>query len=100
MGSNLDFGHLFRWEHPMLFFWFVLLTNLRNPSGVLFSQDRIRPDRGRVGLRLRAIHDTAIVPGSFFEQPQHFRIGFGGDSNVLAKGLANIRKVLNENLSE
>lgn len=53
-----------------------------------------------LAMRLRANHDTAIVPGSFFEQPQHFRIGFGGDSNVLAKGLANIRKVLNENLSE
>jgi aspartate/methionine/tyrosine aminotransferase len=53
-----------------------------------------------LALRLRANHDTAIVPGSFFEKPQHFRIGFGGDSNALAKGLANIREVLNENLSE
>lgn len=51
-------------------------------------------------LRLRANYDTAIVPGSFFEKPQHFRMGFGGDSNVLAKGLANIREVLNENVSK
>lgn len=50
-----------------------------------------------LAARLRANHDTAIVPGSFFEQPQHFRLGFGGDSSTLADGLANIRKALREN---
>lgn len=49
--------------------------------------------------RLRDDHDTAVVPGRFFEQPQHFRIGFGDDSNTLTKGLANIRKVLRESYS-
>ncbi|UCE40956.1 MAG: pyridoxal phosphate-dependent aminotransferase [Candidatus Aminicenantes bacterium] len=50
--------------------------------------------------KLRTDHDTAIVPGSFFERPQHFRIGFGGDSDNLVKGLAHIREVLSENASE
>jgi aspartate/methionine/tyrosine aminotransferase len=49
-----------------------------------------------LAARLRADHDTAIVPGSFFEQPQHFRLGFGGDSSTLADGLENIRKALKE----
>ena len=49
--------------------------------------------------RLRVDHDTAIVPGSFFGQPQHFRLGFGGDSSTLAEGLANIRKALRESPS-
>ena len=49
---------------------------------------------------LRTDHETAIVPGSFFEQPQHFRLGFGGDSKTLAEGLANIQKVLSESLPE
>jgi aspartate/methionine/tyrosine aminotransferase len=49
---------------------------------------------------LRTDHDTAIVPGSFFEQPQHFRLGFGGNSKTLAEGLANIRKVLRESPSD
>jgi aspartate/methionine/tyrosine aminotransferase len=53
-----------------------------------------------LALILRSDHDTAIVPGSFFEQPQHFRLGFGGDSKTLAEGLANIRKVLSERPSE
>jgi aspartate/methionine/tyrosine aminotransferase len=45
---------------------------------------------------LRSKHDTAVVPGSFFEQPQHFRLGFGVSPDTLAAGLENIRKVLRE----
>lgn len=41
-------------------------------------------------------YDTAVVPGSFFEQPQHFRLAFGGDTDVLAAGLENIGKALRE----
>jgi aspartate/methionine/tyrosine aminotransferase len=48
---------------------------------------------------LREDHDTAIVPGSFFEQPRHFRLGFGGDSLILAEGLANLRNVLKKDPS-
>ncbi len=48
---------------------------------------------------LKADYDTAIVPGSFFERPKHFRLGFGGDSKILAEGLANIRKALSESPS-
>jgi aspartate/methionine/tyrosine aminotransferase len=43
---------------------------------------------------LRSKHDTAIVPGSFFGQPQHFRLGFGVSPNTVEAGLNNIRKVL------
>ena len=49
---------------------------------------------------LRADHDTAVVPGSFFERPQHFRLGFGGDSKILAEGLSNIQKALSESPPE
>jgi aspartate/methionine/tyrosine aminotransferase len=45
---------------------------------------------------LREDHDTAIVPGSFFECSRHFRLGYGGDPEVLAAGLTNIQKVLCE----
>ncbi len=43
---------------------------------------------------LRRNYDTAVVPGKFFEQSQHFRLAFGGDTDVLATGLENIGKVL------
>lgn len=41
-------------------------------------------------------HDTSVVPGSFFEDPQHFRIGFGVRPDTLARGLENIKKVLKD----
>ena len=53
-----------------------------------------------LALRLRTDYDTAVVPGRFFEQPQHFRIGFGGDSDILADGLENIRSALRDSRSE
>ncbi len=43
---------------------------------------------------LRSQHDTSIVPGSFFGQPQHFRLGFGVSPNTVEAGLYNIRKAL------
>ncbi len=45
---------------------------------------------------LREKYDTGIVPGSFFEEPQHFRLGFGADPEILAAGLDNIKKALKE----
>lgn len=40
--------------------------------------------------------DTAVVPGRFFEDPRHFRLGFGVPAEVLARGVANIKKALAE----
>ena len=45
---------------------------------------------------LQESYGTAVVPGSFFEQPRHFRLGFGGDTQVLEAGLRNIRKALRD----
>jgi len=41
-------------------------------------------------------YDTAIVPGRFFESPQHFRIGLGMDPTIFAEGLARLGNALNE----
>ncbi|MFC2156927.1 pyridoxal phosphate-dependent aminotransferase [Acidobacteriota bacterium] len=43
---------------------------------------------------LRRDYDTAVVPGRFFEAPQHFRLGFGVPPDILDAGLENIRKAL------
>jgi aspartate/methionine/tyrosine aminotransferase len=40
--------------------------------------------------RLRSEFETSVVPGEYFEMPQHFRIGIGGDPDITAKGLANL----------
>jgi aspartate/methionine/tyrosine aminotransferase len=41
-------------------------------------------------------YDTAVVPGSFFEMPSHFRIGIGCETEVLAEGLSRLAAALDE----
>ena len=45
---------------------------------------------------LREKYETTVVPGSFFEMPQHFRIGIGGDTESLRAGLARLSAALDE----
>ena len=45
---------------------------------------------------LREKYETSVVPGSFFEMPQHFRIGIGCDSATLTAGLERLGAALDE----
>jgi aspartate/methionine/tyrosine aminotransferase len=53
-------------------------------------------DTTRFADRLIAAHGTAVVPGRFFEAPEHFRLGFGGPTNAVREGLKRIGLVLDE----
>ncbi|MGB9475651.1 MAG: aminotransferase class I/II-fold pyridoxal phosphate-dependent enzyme, partial [Candidatus Udaeobacter sp.] len=44
--------------------------------------------------RLRTKFDTSVVPGHFFEMPDHFRIGMGVNTEMFAEGLARISQAL------
>jgi histidinol-phosphate/aromatic aminotransferase/cobyric acid decarboxylase-like protein len=43
---------------------------------------------------LRNLHNPSGVRRRFFEEPRHFRLGFGGSAGVLAEGLGNISRAL------
>jgi aspartate/methionine/tyrosine aminotransferase len=43
---------------------------------------------------LRQKYETSIVPGRFFEMPQHFRIGLGGDPTMTREALGRLRQGL------
>ena len=45
---------------------------------------------------LREKYDTSVVPGRFFEMPEHFRIGIAGDSETLEQGLSRLGDALDE----
>ena len=45
---------------------------------------------------LRENYDTSIVPGEFFEMPEHFRIGIGGETQNVAEGLRRLGAALDE----
>jgi aspartate/methionine/tyrosine aminotransferase len=45
---------------------------------------------------LRVRHDTSVVPGRFFEMPDHFRIGIGGDPAMTSEALGRLAAALDE----
>jgi aspartate/methionine/tyrosine aminotransferase len=45
---------------------------------------------------LREKFDTSVVPGDFFEQPQHFRIGFAVATETLQGGLERLSSALKQ----
>jgi hypothetical protein len=45
---------------------------------------------------LRERYETTVAPGRFFEMPEHFRIGFGGETAMVAEGLARLGRALDE----
>jgi aspartate/methionine/tyrosine aminotransferase len=45
---------------------------------------------------LRTKYETSVVPGSFFEMPAHFRLGFAADTETLATGLQRLSAALDE----
>ena len=45
---------------------------------------------------LREKYETAIVPGSYFDMPQHFRIGMGGDPEMTREALQRLGAGLDE----
>ena len=45
---------------------------------------------------LRSEYDTAIVPGRWFDMPNHFRVGLGGDTEVVKEGLTRLGAALDE----
>jgi aspartate/methionine/tyrosine aminotransferase len=45
---------------------------------------------------LRTKYETSVVAGVFFEMPEHFRIGLGGDTETMAEGLRRLGAALDE----
>jgi aspartate/methionine/tyrosine aminotransferase len=45
---------------------------------------------------LAAKYETSVVPGRFFEMPQHLRIGIGGETDALREGLDRLGSALRE----
>ena len=44
--------------------------------------------------RLRVEYDVGVIPGRFFEMPDHFRIGLGGPTEDLRAGLERLSQAL------
>jgi len=53
-------------------------------------------DTKRLDARLHERYDTAVVPGHWFELPEHFRIGFGEPAEDFAEGLSRLGAALDD----
>lgn len=67
-----------------------------DPGGGTVAFPRLRgiDDTSAFADRLLREYDTAIVPGRFFEAPEHVRLGFGGATDMLRGGLEALAAAL------
>ena len=68
------------------------------PEGGNVVFPRLPPaiDSDRLVRHLVKSASTLVVPGRFFEAPRHIRLGFGCRPSLLARGLANISRALDD----
>lgn len=73
------------------------LTAVLPPGGnVVFPRLPAGLTGDRLARHLRERHSTLVVPGSFFESPQHVRLSFGTSPGLLGRGLGNLTLGLQE----
>jgi aspartate/methionine/tyrosine aminotransferase len=72
------------------------LECFRPPAGTVFFPRLTHGDPKAFFSLLREKYETTLVPGKFFEMPQHFRIGIGGDTRGLRAGLERVSAALDE----
>jgi len=53
-------------------------------------------DTERFLTLLRERYETSVVPGRFFAEPRHFRLGVGGETVMVEEGLARLAHALDE----
>lgn len=72
------------------------LECFRPPAGSMFFPRLRSGDVDEFLTLLRTKYETTVVPGSFFEMPQHLRIGISGDTDELRHGLERLDAALDE----
>ena len=70
------------------------LDCFRPSAGTVVFPRLLRADATALIQLLREKFETSVVPGKFFERPQHFRIGIGGDTEYVQPGLERLGKAL------
>lgn len=64
---------------------------------IVFPRIRGVEDAAPFVDRVMTERQTALGPGRFFDAPAHFRLGYGGDTEMIRAGLAHVSAVLEEN---
>jgi aspartate/methionine/tyrosine aminotransferase len=72
------------------------IETLRPEFGTVVAPRLKRGSVQRLCALLREKYETSVVPGAFFEMPEHFRIGIACDTTMLAQGLERLGAALDE----
>jgi aspartate/methionine/tyrosine aminotransferase len=72
------------------------LELVRPPAGTVIFPRVTTGNAGKFIELLREKYETEVVPGRFFEMPDHFRLGIGGDTEMLRAGLDRLSSALDE----
>ena len=70
------------------------LECFRPPGGTVVFPRLVQGDTEMFVKLLREKYETTVVPGRFFEMPQHFRVGIGGDTGDVRGGLERLSAAL------
>jgi aspartate/methionine/tyrosine aminotransferase len=76
------------------------IAAVRTPYGTTSFPKLLRGNTTELLQRLRTKFETTVVPGKFFELPDHFRIGMGVDHEMFAEGVRRLTQALREPSSE
>jgi aspartate/methionine/tyrosine aminotransferase len=72
------------------------LEYFRPPAGTVVFPRLRHGDTDAFLKLLRDKYETTVVPGRFFEMPEHFRLGIGGKTADLRAGLERLSAALDE----
>ena len=73
------------------------LETVRPPFGtVMFPRLRSGESSDRLCQLLREKYETTVVPGRFFERPEHFRVGVAGKADEMEPGLERLGLALDD----
>jgi hypothetical protein len=72
------------------------LEGMRAEHGITTFPQWSGGDTERLDALLRERYDTAVVPGRWFEMPDHFRVGFGLPTADFEEGLNRLGAALDE----
>lgn len=72
------------------------LRAVRPQAGTIVFPRLLRGSVEALCALLRERYETSVVPGRFFEMPQHFRVGIGGNTRTVAEGLERLAAALDQ----
>lgn len=72
------------------------LAAVRPEAGTIIFPRLLSASVEELTRRLRDRYDTSVVPGHFFDEPTHFRIGIGAEPAIVEEGLSRLGRALDD----